>query len=69
MVLKIVLIDASFDTEGIGKLSTLPRVVAYVGVSLLKSIPLRLYADFLTFNNISFTTSIDWTNERISSLS
>ncbi|KAF6171392.1 hypothetical protein GIB67_009533 [Kingdonia uniflora] len=61
-VSKMVLIDASVYTEGTGKLSTLPRAVAYAGVSLLKSIPLRLYANFLTFNSISFTTSIDWTN-------
>ncbi|OVA00797.1 Alpha/beta hydrolase fold-1 [Macleaya cordata] len=59
---KLVLIDASVYTEGTGKLSTLPRTVAYAGVSLLKSIPLRLYANFLAFNKMSFDTSVDWTN-------
>lgn len=36
-------------------------------VYLLKSIPLRLYANFLTFTGISFSTSLDWTNVSISS--
>ncbi|GFZ19242.1 alpha/beta-Hydrolases superfamily protein [Actinidia rufa] len=31
-------------------------------VSFLKSIPLRLYANVLTFGNIPFTTRLDWTN-------
>ncbi|XP_041013004.1 uncharacterized hydrolase YugF isoform X3 [Juglans microcarpa x Juglans regia] len=31
-------------------------------VYLLKSIPLRLYANFLTFTGISFSTCLDWTN-------
>ncbi|KAF6171393.1 hypothetical protein GIB67_009534 [Kingdonia uniflora] len=61
-VSKMVLIDASVYAEGTGKLSKLPRTVAYAGVSLLKSVPLRLYANFLAFNSISFATSIDWTN-------
>ncbi|KAF8399588.1 hypothetical protein HHK36_015456 [Tetracentron sinense] len=59
---KLVLIDASVYAEGTGNLTKLPRTVAYAGVSLLKSIPLRLYANFLAFNNISFSTSLDWTN-------
>ncbi|KAM3713102.1 hypothetical protein ACB098_01G232000 [Castanea mollissima] len=31
-------------------------------VYLLKSIPLRLYANILAFNGISLATSLDWTN-------
>ncbi|KAF1872973.1 hypothetical protein Lal_00016085 [Lupinus albus] len=31
-------------------------------VSVLKSIPLRVYANYLTFSNISFSISLDWTN-------
>jgi hypothetical protein len=31
-------------------------------VSLLKSLPLRLYANMLAFNNIPFLTILDWTN-------
>ncbi|KAF8408202.1 hypothetical protein HHK36_007345 [Tetracentron sinense] len=65
---KLILIDASVYAEGTGNLTKLPRTVAYAGVSvfiyvsLLKSLPLRLYASFLAFNSISFTTSLDWTN-------
>ncbi|CAL0312196.1 unnamed protein product [Lupinus luteus] len=59
---KLVLIDASVYAEGTGNLATLPKAVAYAGVSVLKSIPLRLYANYLTFNNISFSISLDWTN-------
>ncbi|KAF9591533.1 hypothetical protein IFM89_004587 [Coptis chinensis] len=57
---KLVLVDASVYTEGTESLSTLPRPVAYAGVSLLKSIPLRLYANFLAFNSVSLDTSFDW---------
>ncbi|XP_027920981.1 uncharacterized protein LOC114179002 isoform X2 [Vigna unguiculata] len=35
-----------------------PMEEAYV----LKSTPLRLYANFLSFTNLSFGTSLDWTN-------
>ncbi|KAG2376932.1 uncharacterized protein HKW66_Vig0175050 [Vigna angularis] len=59
---KLVLIGASVYAEGTGKLATLPRSVAYAGVNLLKSFPLRLYATYLTFTNISFSASLDWTN-------
>lgn len=59
---KLVLIDASVYAEGTGNLANLPRIAAYAGVSLLKSIPLRLYANFLSFTDISFSTSLDWTN-------
>ncbi|XP_030956684.1 uncharacterized protein LOC115978911 isoform X1 [Quercus lobata] len=59
---KLVLIDASVYAEGTGNLATLPRIAAYAGVYLLKSIPLRLYVNVLTFTGISFGTSLDWTN-------
>ncbi|XP_044488147.1 uncharacterized protein LOC123212953 isoform X2 [Mangifera indica] len=58
----LVLIDASVYAEGTGNLAKLPRAVAYAGVLLLKSIPLRLYVNFLAFNGISFDTNKDWTN-------
>lgn len=59
---KLVLIDASVYAEGTGNLKKLPKIAAYAGVYLLKSIPLRLYANRLAFNNITFSTSLDWTN-------
>ncbi|XP_028803585.1 uncharacterized protein LOC114758681 isoform X2 [Neltuma alba] len=59
---KLVLIDASVYAEGTGNLATLPRAVAYAGAYLLKSTPLRLYANYLTFSDIPFNTSLDWTN-------
>ncbi|XP_059648769.1 alpha/beta hydrolase domain-containing protein VTE7 [Cornus florida] len=59
---KLVLIDASVYTEGTGNSSRLPQAVAYAGVYLLKSIPLRLYATYLAFNGLTFSTSLDWTN-------
>ncbi|XP_059445452.1 alpha/beta hydrolase domain-containing protein VTE7 isoform X3 [Corylus avellana] len=59
---KLVLIDASVYAEGTGNLANLPRVAAYAGVYLLKSIPLRLYVNLLAFTDISFSTSLDWAN-------
>ncbi|KAJ6810819.1 uncharacterized protein M6B38_104820 [Iris pallida] len=59
-VAKLVLIDASVYAEGTGNLRKLPKIVAYAGVSLLKSIPLRLYATSLAFNGFS-SNSFDWT--------
>ncbi|XP_021805816.1 uncharacterized protein LOC110749921 [Prunus avium] len=59
---KLVLINASVYAEGTGDLAKLPKFLAYAGVSLLKSIPLRLYANLLAFNGISLTTTFDWTN-------
>ncbi|KAK0573235.1 hypothetical protein LWI29_004672 [Acer saccharum] len=61
-VQNLVLIDASVYAEGTGNLANLPRIVAYAGVYLLKSIPLRFYVNVLAFNGISLSTSIDWTN-------
>ncbi|XP_030956715.1 uncharacterized protein LOC115978931 isoform X3 [Quercus lobata] len=59
---KLVLIDASVYAEGTGNLATLPRIAAYAGVYLLKSILLRLYVNVLAFTGISFGTSLDWAN-------
>ncbi|XP_073221007.1 alpha/beta hydrolase domain-containing protein VTE7-like isoform X2 [Cicer arietinum] len=59
---KLILIDASVYSKGTGNLATLPRSVAYAGVSLLKSLPLRLYANYLTFTNMSLRTILDGTN-------
>lgn len=59
---KLVLIDASVYAEGTGNMKKLPKAVAYAGAAILKSFPLRLYANSLTFSNISFFTSLDWTN-------
>ncbi|KAF5752055.1 epoxide hydrolase 3 [Tripterygium wilfordii] len=59
---KLVLIDASVYVEGTGNLEKLPKTMAYAGVYLLKSIPLRFYVNFMAFSGISFSTSIDWTN-------
>ncbi|KAI9169545.1 hypothetical protein LWI28_013869 [Acer negundo] len=58
----LVLIDACVYREGTGNLAKLPRIVAYIGVYLLKSIPLRLCVNVLAFNGITLSTSIDWTN-------
>ncbi|EFH66282.1 F16A14.4 [Arabidopsis lyrata subsp. lyrata] len=57
----LVLMDASVYSEGTGNLATLPKAAAYAGVYLLKSIPLRLYVNFICFNDISLETSWDWT--------
>ncbi|KAG8383038.1 hypothetical protein BUALT_Bualt05G0142900 [Buddleja alternifolia] len=59
---KLILIDASVYAEGTGNLAKLPKLVAYAGVSLLKSTPLRLYATSLAFNGLSWNTCLDWMN-------
>ncbi|CAA7039325.1 unnamed protein product [Microthlaspi erraticum] len=61
VVESLVLMDASVYSEGTGNLATLPKAAAYAGVYILKSVPLRLYANFLSFNGISLETSWDWT--------
>lgn len=57
---KLILIDASVYAEGTGNLATLPKLMAYAGVYLLKSLPLRLYATLLAFNGITWDTCYDW---------
>ncbi|MBA0614480.1 hypothetical protein Godav_014775 [Gossypium davidsonii] len=59
---KLVLINPSVYAEGTGNLAKLPKVVAYAGVSLLKTFPLRLYANLLAFDGIPLSKSLDWTN-------
>ncbi|WCJ22122.1 alpha/beta-Hydrolases superfamily protein [Euphorbia peplus] len=58
----LILIDASVYAEGTGELANLPKALAYAGASILKSTPLRLYANFLCFNGISLSTATDWMN-------
>ncbi|OMO71994.1 Alpha/beta hydrolase-1 [Corchorus olitorius] len=58
----LILIDASVYAEGTGNLAKLPRAAAYAGVAILKSVPLRVYTNFLVFKVISFSTSLDWMN-------
>lgn len=59
---KMILINPSVYAKGTGHLTKMPKMAAYAGVSLLKSLPLRLYANFLAFNCVSVPTMIDWTN-------
>ncbi|KAK8686992.1 hypothetical protein V6N13_085825 [Hibiscus sabdariffa] len=59
---KLVLINPSVYAEGTGNLAKLPKVVAYAGVSLLKTLPLRLYANLLAFDGIPLSESVDWAN-------
>lgn len=59
---EMVLINPSVYAEGTGNLAKLPKLVAYAGVSLLKSFPLRLYANTLAFDGISLSKKLDWTN-------
>ncbi|KMZ70143.1 Hydrolase, alpha/beta fold family protein [Zostera marina] len=61
-VSKLILIDASVFAEGTGNLAKLPRMVAYAGASVLKSVAIRFYANTLTFKNISASTNIDRMN-------
>ncbi|XP_076948374.1 alpha/beta hydrolase domain-containing protein VTE7-like [Bidens hawaiensis] len=58
---KLILIDASVYAEGTGSLSSLPKFVAYAGVALLKSLPLRVYATNIAFNSLGLDTCLDWT--------
>lgn len=61
-VSKLVLIDASVYAEGTGGMAKLPRLFAYAGVALLKSVPLRFYVNKVAFNSITLDTSLDWMN-------
>ncbi|KAJ0081736.1 hypothetical protein Patl1_11269 [Pistacia atlantica] len=56
---KMVLINPGVYAEGTDNLAKLPKIVAYAGgVSLLKSIPLCLYANTLTFNGIPLSKGL-----------
>ncbi|KAL8052445.1 hypothetical protein ABFX02_05G004500 [Erythranthe guttata] len=57
---KLILIDASVYAEGTGNLAKLPKLVAYAGVYLLRSLPLRLFATSLTFNGAAWDTCLEW---------
>ncbi|KAK4766971.1 hypothetical protein SAY86_014722 [Trapa natans] len=59
---KLILINASVYAEGTGHLARLPKTVAYAGVSLLRSTPLRLYANLVAFHGVPLARSYDWTN-------
>ncbi|XP_027077861.2 alpha/beta hydrolase domain-containing protein VTE7-like isoform X1 [Coffea arabica] len=59
---KLILINASVYAEGTGLLTKLPKFLAYAGVSLLKSLPLRLYANLLAFDDIPLSKCFDWAN-------
>ncbi|KAI4320387.1 hypothetical protein MLD38_033874 [Melastoma candidum] len=59
---KMVLINASVYREGLGNMANLPKSVAYAGVSILKSLPLRLYANMMAFHEVPFSKRYDWTN-------
>ncbi|KZV42379.1 hypothetical protein F511_40705 [Dorcoceras hygrometricum] len=59
---KLIFIDASVYAEGTGSLSRLPKAMAYAGVLLLKSFPLRVYATSLSFKGLPWNTCVDWTN-------
>ncbi|XP_010552541.1 PREDICTED: monoacylglycerol lipase ABHD6-like [Tarenaya hassleriana] len=61
-VQKLVLINANAYSEGTGQLAKLPKLVAYAGVRLLKSFPLRLLANVLAFRSVPLPKQIDWTN-------
>ncbi|KAJ4902371.1 alpha/beta-Hydrolases superfamily protein [Raphanus sativus] len=58
---KLVLINANAYSEGTGALKDLPKSLAYAGVKLLKSFPLRLSANVLAFSS-PLSENIDWTN-------
>ncbi|VVB09215.1 unnamed protein product [Arabis nemorensis] len=59
---KLVLINANAYSEGTGRLKELPKSIAYAGVKLLKSFPLRLLANVLAFSSSPLSENIDWTN-------
>uniref|UniRef100_A0A2P2M0H2 Uncharacterized protein LOC107428819 isoform X1 n=1 Tax=Rhizophora mucronata TaxID=61149 RepID=A0A2P2M0H2_RHIMU len=59
---KLVFIDANVYAEGTGNLAKLPRVMAYAGVMLLKSVLLRYFVIFLAFKHLPLSSSIDWMN-------
>ncbi|XP_062187621.1 alpha/beta hydrolase domain-containing protein VTE7-like isoform X2 [Phragmites australis] len=51
-VSKLIFIGASVYSEGPKYMTRMPIFVSYAGVSILKSLPLRLFATHLAFNNI-----------------
>lgn len=61
-VSKLVLINAQVYTEGTGRMATVPRFLAYAGVSVLKSVLLRTYANFLIYHKIDLAKVLDQMN-------
>lgn len=51
LVKKVVLIDAQGFIDGTGKPSDLPDFFAKLGVDVLKSIPLRMYANLISYTD------------------
>ncbi|CAM6098999.1 unnamed protein product [Calypogeia fissa] len=58
-VTKLILIDAQGFSEGVGNLATFPKVLAYAGIALLKSVPLRSYANYLAFSKVTMAALFD----------
>ncbi|XP_057843590.2 alpha/beta hydrolase domain-containing protein VTE7 isoform X2 [Cryptomeria japonica] len=52
-VSRLVLIDGNVYAEGTGNMAKFPKSLAYFGVSLLKSVPLRTWATFLALSKMS----------------
>ncbi|KAF3323381.1 monoacylglycerol lipase ABHD6 isoform X1 [Carex littledalei] len=61
-VSKLVFIDASVYAEGAGDMTKLPKIFAYAGVYILKSLLVRLYATKLAFKEAPKGSLLDWVN-------
>lgn len=59
-VSELVLVDASVYAEGTGGLAKLPRIVADLGVAVLKSVPVRLYAISMASPSNTFPKNWEW---------
>ncbi|GJN32990.1 hypothetical protein PR202_gb21542 [Eleusine coracana subsp. coracana] len=59
-VSKLIFIGASVYTEGPKHMTRMPKFVPYAGVSILKSLPLRLLATRLAFKEIPGGFYFDW---------
>ncbi|KAK1305774.1 hypothetical protein QJS10_CPA10g01965 [Acorus calamus] len=56
---KLVLIDASIFQDGTDNMARSPRILAYIGVFILKSFPLRLYVNILALKRNSLSSIFD----------
>ncbi|KAL2612992.1 hypothetical protein R1flu_024684 [Riccia fluitans] len=56
---KLVLIDAQGFAEGVGNMATFPKLLAYAGIALLKSVPLRTYAFYMAFYKTTLNAMLD----------
>eukprot|EP00250_Pteridium_aquilinum_P033308 c5429_g1_i1 orf=95-1186(+) len=61
-VSKLVLLNAQGYAEGTGKMATFPKFIAYAGVSVLKNVLLRTYANILIYHKIKWGSIIDQMN-------